>query len=411
MNTITSLLIAACLFIGSCVNNATEDTLPHTLPRELSASEKKVISSGESFGYDIFRRTVAAEEKENVFISPLSISMALGMTLNGASGETRTAMKEALHMQRMNIEEINSSYQSLIDLLVNLDDKVKMKIANSVWNKLGFKVNETFIEQLETYFDAEIREVDFQDSKTVDVINDWVSQNTDGLIEKIVEGNIPPGIVMYLINAIYFKGNWLHEFNPEKTEKRDFNLGDGGIASVDMMNREGDIAHYISEEVVMVDLPYGDSLYTMSLMMPAGEEKNIDDFIQESLSSENVAQWHNSLQVSKRELGAPKFTMEYEKSLNDILKSMGMEVAFDELQADFSNINDESQLFISEVKHKTFVEVNEEGTEAAAVTSISIGITSAGPGPIIFDRPFVFMIRERISGTVLFMGKMGHPSD
>jgi len=410
MKSMITALIISCLAFTACVNDAAEDTTRDTLPRELTASEQKIISSAGSFSYRIFRETVAAEEKENLFISPLSISMALGMTVNGADGETRDAMLETLGMSQMELNEINEAYRGLIELLVNLDPKVEMKIANSIWTLQGFAVQQDFLDQSREYFDAEIQELDFSDPASVDMINQWIDSNTEGLIEKIIEGSIPPEMVMYLINAIYFKGNWTQEFDPEKTREQDFNLADGSMTTVDMMHREDAISHYVSDEAVMVDLPYGDSLYTMSLMMPASEETPLNDFIANILSAEQVSEWHEGMAVSKREIGLPRFSMEYEKTLNDILKGMGMEVAFSETAADFSNINPDKELYISEVKHKTFVEVNEEGTEAAAATSVGIGETSVGPTPIVFDRPFVFMIRERISGTVVFMGRMGNPS-
>lgn len=410
MKTMISSLLVSCLLFAGCVNDAAEDSLPNTLPRELTVSEQKIISSGQSFSYRIFRETVAEEEKDNVFISPLSISMALGMTVNGASGETRTAMLETLALSETEIHEINVANQSLIELLLNLDSKVQMKIANSIWSREGFEVRQEFLEASREYFNAEVGELDFNDPETVEIINQWVNDNTEGLIEKIIEGSIPSEMVMYLINAVYFKGDWLNEFDPEQTRERDFHVENEEVTPVDMMHREDAIAHYVSDEVVMVDLPYGDSLYTMTLMMPGNEEVTIDDFISGILSTQKVDEWYQNLQVSKRKIGLPRFTMEYEKTLNDILKEMGMEVAFTKGAADFTNINPDGELYISEVKHKTFVEVNEEGTEAAAVTSVGVGVTSAGPPPILFDRPFVFMIRERISGTVLFLGRMKNPS-
>ncbi len=410
MKSMIVALIVSCLTFTACVNDAVEDSRPDTLPRDLTASEQKIINSSGSFSYRIFRETAAAEEKENLFISPLSISMALGMTVNGADGETRDAMLETLGMSQMEMKEINGAYQGLIELLANLDPKVQMKIANSIWTRQGFEVQQDFLDAGRQYFDAEIQGLDFSDPAAVETINQWVDSNTEGLIEKIIDGSIPPEMVMYLINAIYFKGNWTQEFDPDKTRDQDFHLEDGSVTTVDMMHREDAIAHYVSDEAIMVDLPYGDSLYTMSLMMPANEETPLDDFIANTLSAEQVSEWHKSLAVSKRELGLPRFSMEYEKTLNDILKDMGMEIAFSESMADFSNINPDKELYISEVKHKTFVEVNEEGTEAAAATSVGVGVTSVGPAPIIFNRPFVFMIRERISGTVLFMGRMKNPS-
>ncbi|MCG2587402.1 serpin family protein [Rhodohalobacter sulfatireducens] len=417
MSTIRSIILIfptffLALLLATCQSDVTGPGEIHgELPRELTASEKQLVEADQSFSYDIFRQTVSYDnEEENLFISPLSISTALAMTLNGAEGETLEQMKEALHLNGMDTGEINEAFQSLIELLVSLDPKVTMKIANSVWHEQSLVVEDDFLQRLEDFYDAEVAGLDFRNSGSVDTINSWVNENTEGKIEKIID-RIPPEMVMYLINAIYFKGDWLSKFDKDETRKADFHLESGETVQVDMMSQKERYAVNFSEEVRMIELPYGDSLFTMSVLMPGDPEMPLNQFIEEEVTKENLVQWRSNLRVSEVPLELPKFEMEYEITYNDILKSMGMEKAFDEGAADFSGIADVSpqSLYISEVKHKTFVSVDEEGTEAAAVTSVGVGVTSLPPSMIV-NRPFVFIIHERESGTNLFMGKVKDPS-
>lgn len=406
-----STFFLAMLFV-TCQSDVTGPGEIHgELPRELTVSEKQLVEADQSFSYDIFRRTVSYDhEEENLFISPLSISMALAMTLNGAEGETYEQMKEALYLSGMDTEEVNQAFQSLIELLVTVDPKVTMKIANSVWHEQSLPVKDDFLQRLEEFYEAEVAGLDFSDPGSVDTINSWVDENTEGKIKKIID-RIPPEMVMYLINAIYFKGDWLSKFDKDDTRQADFYLESGETVQVDMMSQKERFAVHFSEDVRMIELPYGDSLYTMTVLMPGDAEMPLDQFIDQKVNKDNLSKWRSNLRVSEVPLELPKFEMEYEIKYNDILKSMGMEEAFDEGLADFSGIADVSpqNLYISEVKHKTFVSVDEEGTEAAAVTSVGVGVTSLPPSMIV-NRPFVFLIYERESGTNLFMGKVKDPS-
>ncbi|HET6528693.1 MAG TPA: serpin family protein [Balneolaceae bacterium] len=399
------------LFLVSCSSLFQNDEQegPNSLPRDLTASEMQIVESAGSFSYELFHQTVQADSASNIFISPLSVSMALGMTLNGSSGETRQAMKETLHLQDMDMASINESYSGLIKLLTSADPKVKMKLANSVWIRQGFEVKERFKEVVKKYFKARVESLDFSDPSAVDKINEWVSNNTEELIDSIIEGEIPARTMMYLINAIYFKGDWQYQFDPSDTADKKFNLQNGRSVSVEMMSQKNELAAYVSNEVKLLDLPYGDSLFTMTLMMPANEETPINEFIQNELTASNVRHWLSEMSVAPTNIALPKFEMKYKIIMNDVLQNMGMGIAFSR-NADFSNMA--PGLFISVVKHKSFITVDEEGTEAAAVTSVRMTLTSAGPKirTIRFNRPFVFLIRERTSGTILFMGKMKNPA-
>lgn len=406
-------LICIAMIVQSCDLFGGKDSneRPKTLPRSLTSSEEALITSGNTFSFNIFQKIVADEQEKNVFISPLSISMALGMTLNGAGGETKAGIKQTLGMSEMDLQAINRSYQSFITLLSELDSKVEMDIGNSVWGGKGFSINQSFKDTLKTYFDARADELDFSKPSAVDVINGWVNDQTKGRIEKIMDGSIPSDIVLYLINTVYFKGNWLAQFDSDDTKPEDFYLEDGSIVQVDMMSRgELSLAEFRSDKVEMAEIAFGDSLYQMMILMPADTLTPIDKFVQRSLTASNLETWIDQLKPREMILKLPKFESSYKKKLNDILADMGMEEAFSESHADFSNINPDVALFISEVIHKANISVNEEGSEAAAVTSVGFGTTSAsGPPAFIVNRPFVYLIRERISGTLLFAGMMKNP--
>lgn len=409
--TLACVSVAAFILFLTCTDSVTGPEGPQgELPRALSESEQMLIEADREFSYHLFKRTVAWDDEENIFISPFSVSMALAMTLNGAEGQTFEDMRRTLELDGMDLNEINDSFQSLVELLATVDPKVQLKIANSIWHRNSLAVSEDFRLRMEEYFEARIAGLDFSDPASVDIINGWVNENTEGLIEEIIK-EIPANVVMYLINALYFKGDWLRQFDPDDTAPANFHLESGEAIEVDMMRQDGLFATYQSEEVQMIELPYGDSLFTMSVLMPGSAETPIDQFIAEKVTAENLAKWRSNLSVDARKstVGLPKFEMEYEITYNDILKVMGMEIAFGG-QADLSGLveSETAGLYIDEVKHKTFIQVDEEGTEAAAVTSVAIA-ESARPS-VIMNRPFVFIIYERESGTNLFMGKMKDPS-
>lgn len=406
MNRIVGIVITVCvaLLLLQCSDKPQE---PEDPIRNLTSAEKELVGSSNTFGFKLFKEIVRQEADGNIFISPLSVTMALGMTLNGANGETRDSMAEALELSGMSMEEINDSYRSLIDLLSSLDEKVKFQIANSIWSRLGFPVEEKFIDVNETHFDAEVRELDFGDPQSVDIINDWVNNNTEGKIKEILK-DIPAEIVMLLINAIYFKGDWTAKFDPDDTEDAPFYLSDGTTTECKMMEQENTVRFLATEDFSAIELPYGDGDFSMVILLP-NQGVELDAVI-DRFSNENWNMWVASFHEADLLLKIPKFELEYEIELNDVLKALGMGIAFNQYLADFTGINKDGNLYIDFVKHKTYVRVDEEGTEAAAVTAVGIGVTSGGPPKsFVVDRPFAFVIRDSHSGTLLFMGKIVEP--
>ncbi|MBN2497838.1 MAG: serpin family protein [Deltaproteobacteria bacterium] len=401
-----SFLASALAALAFTACNAAPEQPQRELP-EITELEQGLVESSNAFGFELFEQV--DEPGENTFISPLSVSIALGMVLNGAGGETFEAVRATLNLDEQSLAECNTGYHNLTDVLQGVDPLVQMEIANSVWIQQGFEVLADFIQRLADSFYAVAETLDFADPASVDVINGWVDEKTHGKIDSILDA-IPPYAVMYLINAVYFKGDWTTQFDPDETRDAPFHLADGGQASVPLMHLHSDLAHLQNEEVQAVELPYGDGLFAMTVLLPAGSS-DIDALAAE-LDAEAWAAWHAAMHVGEAHLYLPSFELEWEASLNEALQSLGMGIAFGP-GADFSGINPDAGLAITQVKHKTYVKVDEEGTEAAAVTSVEFGTTSTQQ-PETFtmraDRPFLFVIHERSTGALLFMGKIVDPS-
>ncbi len=396
-------ILAAC---GNPINPIVE------LPRELSVAEGKLVDADSRFAFKLFREVNEQDAGKNIFISPLSVGMALGMTYNGAAGSTRAAMRETLELQDMTIEEVNQAYHSLIELLKDLDPRVEFLLANSIWYRNTMSFEQAFLDLNTQFFDAEVSALDFNSPSAASTINDWVRQSTSGRIEEIIDSPISAETIMFLINAIYFKADWASQFDKSRTRSEPFFLADGSQTTAQMMSHEDEIPiHYMHDwdnDIQVVDLPYGGLAYSMTIVLP-GSPQGVDSLI-ERMTHTQWTTWVAALDSTTRKVSMPKFRLEYELAMNDVLKSLGMSIAFSPDSADFTNLYAPGNVFISKVKHKTFVEVDEEGTEAAAVTSVEIGVTSAGPQPIVIDRPFVFAIRENHSGTILFVGKILDPN-
>ncbi|MEE9466261.1 MAG: serpin family protein [Candidatus Neomarinimicrobiota bacterium] len=409
----TYLLMTLCLGLGliNCSNpSATDSTDNDVLPRQLTSEEIQLAQSSDRFGLKLLREIVFQEPDRNIFISPLSVSMALGMTANGAADSTLAAIRAVLELDDLSEEESNGAYQSLIELLTNADPEVQFDIANSIWTKTGWEFEADFLQRCRDYFEAAVRSEDFYDPATVDLINGWIEDQTNGLITDMLD-LIPDLAVMYLINAVYFKGTWTYEFDPEETVDDQFTSSDGSTLPVRMMNQEADLLYTWNEKFQAVDLPYGDGLFRMTVLLPH-EGWHVDSLVA-SLTTESWAGWLSGMDTAGIALELPRFKLGYKLKMNDVLKAMGMAVAFDSMNANFSRMHATAQLFISRVLHQTFVQVDEEGTEAAAATIVEIldECAGCGGGPLTFrvDRPFVFIMRESTSGVLMFMGKIVEP--
>lgn len=401
--TITILLATTAV---ACAPEKSTDPGPiDRLPRELSVAEREVIGHANAFGFALLSRVAADEAGPNIVLSPLSASMALGMLLNGASGETFDEMRRALALEGMERQPINASYASLIDLLEGLDPAVRFEIANSVWARQGFPFHESFSDTVRDYFDAGVETIDFAAPDAPARINEWVARATGGRIEEMIE-RIDPMDVMFLLNAIHFDGDWTTPFDPERTSPAEFRTRDGGTVRVPMMSMDEKPHRFAQREdgTKALELPYGGGAFSMVFVQPPG-----DAF--EYARGLTGADWDalvgalDTLEVLVR---MPKYELRYQRTLNDDLQALGMVQAFDEADADFERLTAE-RVYVSEVRQKAFLRLDEQGTEAAAVTSVGVRTVSLGPH-IFLDRPFVFAIRERLSGTLLFLGVIGDPT-
>ena len=399
------LTVACVLIFTRCAHNP---AAPEA--RELTTLEKQLVQSDNQFGLKLFKEINRQEASDkNIFVSPLSVSMALGMTLNGANGETQAAMEQTLEFAGLTTDEINQSYRSLIDLLTNLDGKVTFEIGNSIWHREGMTLEQTFMDINQQFFDAVVQAVNFNDAEAAAVLmNSWVKDKTHGKIDEIVKADaIDASTVMFLINAIYFKGTWTFEFKKENTRDDVFTTMNGSQTACKMMNMTGELSYFENDLFQAIDLPYGDKLFSMAIFLPK-LPLDVNALLAE-LNQENWDAWLTGFADHTIELQFPKFTLEYELTVNEVLKAMGMAIAFGGA-ADFTKMYHPGGLFIDEVKHKTYVKVDEEGTEAAAVTSVEMAESSVPSYPVMrVDRPFLFVIRDHHSNTILFMGKIVEP--
>jgi len=401
------LIVVSGLLATACGSESPTGTVEVSgLPRALSPEESHLIDAGNDFTFRLLREVHRLEPDSNLFLAPLSASMALGMTLNGAAANTFEEMRQTLGFGFISLQEINQGYRDLMDLLVELDPGVDLGIGNSIWYRKGFSVREDFLDRATQYFDAVVQELDFSSSRAPDVINGWVQDETNGEIRAIVDPPISPLTVMFLINATYFKARWTHRFDKQKTVEADFFQQDGSRPRIPLMEITDTLPYAETEMLQAVDLPYGGGAFSMTLLLPR-EGVSLGDLVASlgPLSWQTVV---DSLEEREGTVHLPRFRMEWGAVLNETLRSMGMVDAFVSGAADFTGLSDEALergLYVSQVRQKSYVDVDEEGTEAAGVTVVEIW-EKAVPDRFSFraDEPFLFVIRERFSGTVLFAG-------
>jgi serine protease inhibitor len=371
--------------------------------------DTKLVSANTLFALRLLRELVAEETNSNIFISPLSIALALTMAYNGAEGTTRDAMARVLNLGDMSLDEVNHAYLNLIGSLEHVDQAVQLLIGNSVWMRSEFEpfVKASYIDRLTTWYDGEVFTRDFRDPRTVGQINGWVGRSTEGRIQEIVKV-IELEVAMFLINAIYFKGEWVVEFDATATQKQSFFQSVARPVQVDMMSTSGNFSYYSAMDCQVARLPYGRDKIAMYIFLPRWGIP-LDSFVA-NLNQTSHDMYINQLHpVDGLSVKLPKFKVDYGvKRLNTALMKLGMEVAFDPEEANFSGIAP-GQLWMSYVDHKAIVEVNEQGTEASAATSVSMA-WGMGPPSFVVDRPFFFEIRDDRSGSILFMGTVSRPA-
>ena len=400
------LSLIAVVMAGTCMVSGCQQIDDPVFDYNLKSAQ--VIETNNDFGLELLNRVLLSEEAPNIMISPASVGIALGMAYNGAESATMEAFEQVLNYDGLTRQEVNEITKELINVLFTNVKGNLVEIANSMWHDDGFPVQQAFIDLNRNYYDAEVRALDFRSTEAVQTINNWVSDKTHGKIDEIIQ-SIEPAVMMILINAIYFNCIWEVEFDPNDTDKAPFFDENGEQRGVvDMMSLESTFRVSFTEMFSAVELPYKNKKFSMYLFLPP-LGKTVSE-LAGRLDGETWSEWLEGFAEMKDfTVDLPKFKFEYDRSLKKDLVEMGLEVAFTD-QADFSGISD-VDLLISDVIHKTYIDVNEQGTEAAAVTAIVFETTSIGPPSLIrFDRPFLFAITENSSKSILFIGRVLQPS-
>lgn len=410
-----SLVLASCSPESSETKGSSTRRSPEGGEKQTASKLKQVgevnpqlVAANTRFGFKLFEEIRKRSPDKNIFISPASVAIALGMTYSGAGGETRQAMGKTLELPQLGWQEVNTANAALLASLSDADPKVKFAIANSLWANRDISFQPGFIDKIEDFYAAQISKLNFKDPAAAEQINNWVKQRTNSKIDKIVD-RIDPDAILFLVNAIYFKGTWTSPFSKASTRERPFTLLDGSQKQHPLMSRSGEYRYFENELFQAVSLPYGAGRLSLYVFLPKPGSA-----LQTFYNRLNGQTWEQWMQQFKSRPGAvelPRFKLEYESRLDGALKALGMQVAFDRRRADFSGMTP-ARASIDRVAHKTFVEVNEEGTEAAAATGAGITATSVPTQPpfkMTVDRPFFCVIRDNKTGTLLFMGAIVNP--
>jgi serine protease inhibitor len=378
----------------------------------VSAQElNKLADADNGFAFDLLKQITTEHPRENIFISPFSVSTVLQMAGDGAAGETKAEMQHVLNTGNLSPEALKAACRAM-NRSLEAQTNVVLNLANGIWYQKESRLKPDFIADNKNFFNAELAAVDFLDPAAAQHINDWADEKTHGKIQNVVRFPFPPRTKVILANAIYFKGKWAMPFDKDATRPRDFHLPDGRVKQAAMMSQRKKFNYLEGDGFQAVQLPYAGDRLQMYLFLPAAGSSP-----QKLLAGINGKDWRDTVlpKFSNTEgtVVFPKFKLDYDVSLNQSLGALGMKQAFSP-QADFSAMADEP-LFISQVKQKSFVAVDEEGTEAAAVTTVMMAGSIAMRPPkafeMIADRPFFFVIADGQAGTILFMGLVNDPAE
>ncbi len=380
----------------NCFLSFAKDSAPPT-------PQGKMADNNNDFACKLFR-TINEQKKGSTIVSPISVSYVLGMLNEGADGETRQQITDVLGLGG-SVQEINKYFKKMMGDAQSVDPSVKLKNANCIYFKLGMTINPKFKADMQNYYNAHVEAINFNSSSILNKINNWCKTHTHGMIPELLKkGELHPNRRMYLLNAVYFKASWTDQFDPESTRDIDFITLDGKTVKRPMMHRRDIIAYGKNDLCKMLCLPYGNKAYSMVVLLP-NEGKTTDDVIR-NLSAQKLKEWQSQMRTEEVNILMPRFTTESETHLEDILSSMGMPRAFNDA-AEFPNMlkGYHDELHVSMMKQKAKIEVNEEGTKAAATTVAEM----AEIGVVFYKyfyatRPFVYYIMEKNTGTIYFMG-------
>jgi len=377
---------------------------------------RRLLTGTRDFGFDLFGQLVAqpGAASANVFISPFSIATALSMAYNGARGATAAGMAAALKLDGLSLDEVNAGYATLLPLLTGADPAVRVDIANSLWARNGIAFSPAYLQRVAAAYQARVTTLDFGAPHAGATINAWVSAHTNGMIDGIVPDHLDPYALLYLLNAVYFKGQWTSPFDKRLTTPQPFTGAAGASKSVPMMTQHGTFPYYQGPDYQAIELTYGAGKMGMIVALP--DKSTSLARVQGQLTATGFDDLVSRLGKSQGTISLPRFSVSYSATpnLNGPLSSLGMGRAFIRDAADFSAMfaaPPPPHLHISEVAHKAVMRVDEEGTTAAAVTSVG-GVTATiaiWEFSMVVDRPFFCAIREQSSGAILFMGQIADP--
>lgn len=394
-------------------NNVTPEAVDKATKSLTLGKGAKIAQGTTDFGFRLFRELAGEKPAENLFISPLSVTMALGMTYNGAAGGTKEAFEKTLGVENALPVEINGAYRDLRTTLIGADPKVEVNIANGMWADREFEFKRDFLARNTEFYAARAQSIEMSNPEAAKAINDWVKEATESKIPQLFD-KLAEDTKAVLVNAIYFKGLWTEPFMKESTRERQFTGFDGKEKSIPMMTRsDQDIEYLKAEKFAAVRLPYGSGRVGMSIFLP-NKGVALGTLIKE-FNAKNWALWNGQFRAKEGSVTIPKWKVESTYELKQPLSDLGLGPAFDPQRADFSAMANvkAGDLFISRVVHKSFVEVDEAGTEAAAATGVEMRPTSAMPSQEVFefvaDRPFIFTITDKSTGSIMFIGIFGKP--
>jgi len=407
-----STFISLVVLLVSCEKKDTIEISGDPVNITTEIYQKAIIDSANRFAFDLFIPALASSNAtENIMISPFSITSALAMTLNGATTETFAAIRKTLGLEQENLEQINSTYLKLMTEMVPVDKRVVVEIANSVWVEKRLIVKQPFITELQKSYKAEARDIDVTNPDAVNIVNGWIAEKTHDKITDMLD-KLDPDLAMLLINAVYFNGKWRYQFDKAETKEELFYCTPSISKTVPMMHQIVNLKVVKSNNLTITEIPYGQGNYTMVVVLPDANVSMSD--VAKTLTPSIWQEWMGLLaeNTHKVDLSIPRFKYMYKRLLNEDLIGLGMGIAFSDF-ANFENISDQG-LKISRVLHQSFIETNEEGTEAAAATVVEFICTTANPTSqvmkVTLDHPFLYYIRETSTGTILFMGRVGDPT-
>lgn len=426
------VLVAGIAILSGCVGqkqeanvtaNATATTTPAVTTPVVTATEtaapvsgvanvSSVVNANNRFAFDLYSKYKS--NAGNIFFSPYSISTALAMTYEGARGKTAEEIQTVFHFPQDN-DTRRSAFAEIYNEINRKDKKYNLTTANALWAQKDYQFLNDYFGLVEKYYGGNVTNLDFvnETEKSRIAINDWVEEQTNNKIKDLIPQGVLDSLTrLVLTNAIYFKGTWVRPFDKNNTREQDFRTSPGNTVKAQMMSLTGEETKFNyteTENLQILELPYSGEDLSMLVLLP--KEDNLTS-LEESLNTEKLSEWRDNLKEERVNVYLPKFKFETKYFMADTLKDMGMPTAFSE-NADFSGMTGKKDLLISKVIHQAFVEVNEEGTEAAAATGVIMGVTSAAPSRVkIFnaDHPFIFIIQEKETGNILFLGRVSDPT-